>query len=178
MKRKVEVFEYAREILRAVRIGTLVSTKDNDKYNTMTIQYGFLGMEWQKPIFILFLREHRYTNEILQRTGEFTINVPLGDYDKKIVGYCGTHSGRDVDKFKEMNLHAVPGELVEAPAIKEFPLTLECKVIYQQLQDRTQIPQDVLDREYPQDVEYCALACKEFHTAYYAEVVNSYILED
>ena len=42
--------------------------------------------------------------------------------------YCGVKSGRDVDKFKEMNLTPVAGEKVKAPLIKESPVNLECRV--------------------------------------------------
>ena len=178
MRKKIDVFEYAKEILDGVHRATLVSSKDNDKYNTMTIEWGTLGIEWNKPIFILFLRDHRHTKSIVDQTGEFTVNIALGDYDKKVVGYCGSNSGRNVDKFKEMNLHAVPGEKVEAPAIEEFPLTLECKVLYQQKQVGEWIPQEIRDVLYPQDVDgYHPLCNRDFHTAYYGEIVNAYILE-
>ena len=42
--------------------------------------------------------------------------------------YCGVKSGRDVDKFKEMNLTPIPGVEVKAPLIGESPVSLECKV--------------------------------------------------
>jgi flavin reductase (DIM6/NTAB) family NADH-FMN oxidoreductase RutF len=37
-------------------------------------------------------------------------------------------SGRDVDKFKEMNLTPLPASIVKAPLIAESPVSLECKV--------------------------------------------------
>ena len=39
---------------------------------------------------------------------------------------------KNIDKYKECNLTAVEGIKVKSPAIKEIPLTLECKVIYKQ----------------------------------------------
>ena len=37
-------------------------------------------------------------------------------------------SGRDVDKFKEMNLTPLPGKVVSVPRIAESPVAIECVV--------------------------------------------------
>lgn len=87
---------------------------------------------------------------------------------RKIISWCGTRSGRDTDKFKDCELHVVPGEKVAAPAIAELPLTLECKVIYKQEQDKEAIEEDILKSHYPNG---------DLHTAYIGEIVNAYILE-
>ena len=44
------------------------------------------------------------------------------------VDYCGTKSGKEVDKFKEANLTKETSKNVKAPSIKECPISLECKV--------------------------------------------------
>jgi len=41
----------------------------------MTISWGTLGIEWNKPIFTAFIREGRFTKELLDESGEFTINI-------------------------------------------------------------------------------------------------------
>ena len=38
------------------------------------------------------------------------------------------------------------------PADEEYPLTIECNVLYAQALDLAKIPQDLRDRYYPQDV--------------------------
>ena len=43
--------------------------------------------------------------------------------------WCGVRSGKDFDKFKEMKLTPVAGQVVKAPLIEESPLSLECKVV-------------------------------------------------
>ena len=48
----------------------------------------------------------------------------------------GTKSGRDTDKIEDMGLTLVPSEKIDTPAIKEYALTLECRIVYKQLQDR------------------------------------------
>ena len=73
------------------------------------------------------VRPERYSYDIIKETGEFVIN--LGNKALvKAVDYCGVKSGRDVDKFKEMNLTPVKGENVSVPYIAEAPVSIECKV--------------------------------------------------
>ena len=73
------------------------------------------------------VRPERYSYDIIKETGEFVINLSNKKLTKE-VDYCGVRSGRDVDKFKEMNLTAVRGEKIAAPYIAEAPVSIECKV--------------------------------------------------
>jgi flavin reductase (DIM6/NTAB) family NADH-FMN oxidoreductase RutF len=145
----------------------------------MSISWGTLGVQWGLPIFTVFVRGCRHTSVMLDENPEFTINVPAGDFEKKILGYCGRMSGRDTDKISDMNLTLVPGECVSVPAIKEFPLTLECRVVYSQLQDRRALPDEINERFYPQDVDSSNPSNnRDYHITYYGEIVNAYILEE
>jgi flavin reductase (DIM6/NTAB) family NADH-FMN oxidoreductase RutF len=45
------------------------------------------------------------------------------------VHVCGEKSGRDVDKFKLAKLTPKKGVKVNAPLIKESPVSIECKVV-------------------------------------------------
>ncbi|MDO5537471.1 MAG: flavin reductase family protein [Desulfovibrionaceae bacterium] len=179
MKKDIDVFEYAKEITQAIPQGVLITTKAGERVNSMTIGWGHLGVIWQRPVFIAFIREGRFTRPLLDEAGEFTINVPFGKAQKKITAYCGTKSGKNVDKVKELGLTLVESELVKAPAIKELPLTLECKVLYRQLQDKAAIPADILASMYPEDKDSTNCGCnRDAHVAYYGEIVKSYIIED
>lgn len=71
----------------------------------------------------------------------------------------------------------MPGEVVGAPAIKEFPLTLECRVLYRQLQDADQIPADIRAEMYPQDVPSTnPMANRDHHIMFHGEIVDAYLL--
>lgn len=178
MKRKIELFDYANEIMKAVQTGALLTTKADGKVNTMTISWGTLGIEWAKPIFTVFVRENRFTKQQLEKNPEFTINIPYGTFDKKILGLCGTTSGHTTDKIKAFNLTLETPEQISVPGIKELPLTLECKVVYQQKQDECAITAENKKIFYPQDVDSSFHgANKDFHIAYYGEIVNTYIIE-
>lgn len=170
MKRiPIDLYDFAGHILRTLPKGILLSTSANGEMDTMTIGWGSLGTDWSRPVFTVLVRESRHTKKLIEANPEFTINVPLEGADvRKIISWCGTRSGRDTDKFKDCELHVVPGEKVAAPAIAELPLTLECKVIYKQEQDKEAIEEDILKSHYPNG---------DLHTAYIGEIVNAYILE-
>ena len=173
MHKQINVWEYAGQITENVGKGILLTTQADGKPNTMTIGWGTLGVQWGRPIFIAFVRESRYTKALLEKNGEFTVNVPMGEFDKNILGICGTKSGRDMDKFAQLGLTAVPGRTVNVPAIKQLPLTLECKVIYKQDQDPAAIDPEC-------DARYYAKGTaneNDYHTAYYGEITDAYILE-
>lgn len=177
MKKTIDAFDYASDICKAMKKGILLTTKSADKVNTMTIGWGKIGIEWGKPIFIAYVRESRYTKQMLEAKGEFTVNVPYGEFDSKILGFCGTKSGRDMDKIQEAGLTLEEPVCITVPGIREFPLTLECKVIYKQRQDLAAIPQPILERYYPQDVEGTYHGSnRDYHIAYYGEIVNAYLI--
>lgn len=178
MKKEIEVFDYATEIIKALKTGVLITTKADDKVNSMTISWGTLGIEWSKPIFTVFIRENRFTKRQLEKNPEFTINIPYGAFDKKILGICGTKSGYSVDKIKELELTLEKPNSVSVPAIKELPLTLECKIIYKQKQDEQAVTEENKNIFYPQDVDSSYHgANKDYHTAYYGEIISAYIIE-
>ena len=165
------LWQYAQAITENVGKGILLTTCVDGKPNTMTIGWGTLGVQWGKPIFIAYVRQSRYTKELLDKSGEFTVNVPVGQCDKNILAVCGTKSGRDMDKFAQLGLTPVAGKTVSVPAIKELPLTLECKVIYQQDQDLGAIDPEIIHRYYQKDTANE----NDFHTAYYGEITAAYI---
>ncbi len=176
--KKIDVFDYTKEILNGVKEGVLITTKTDEKVNTMTISWGMLGIEWNKPVFIAFIRENRFTRKQLEFNSEFTINIPLGEFERKIIGVSGTKSGHDTDKVAELGLTLIDGVSVNVPAIKELPLTLECKVVYKKLQDKDMFSLEDKDDFYPENVDSSFHgANKDYHVAYYGEIVNAYILE-
>ena len=79
------------------------------------------------PMVSISVRPERHSYGMIKETGEFVINLTTKDLTFA-TDYCGVKSGRDVDKFKEMNLTALPANIVKAPLIAESPVSLECKV--------------------------------------------------
>ena len=178
MKKNVDVFDYAGDICKAMKKGVLLTTSDGQKVNTMTIGWGMLGLEWGKPIFIALVRESRFTKGLLDKNGEFTVNIPWGETDSRILSYCGTKSGADTNKIDDLKLTLDNPISVSVPAIQELPLTLECRVLYRQTQDLSAMPTEIVQRFYPQDVDGSYPGSnQDVHIAYYAEIVNAYLIE-
>lgn len=70
----------------------------------------------------------RYSFELIRKSREFVVNV-IDENLIKAVRICGERSGRDIDKFEAAGLTPVKGTKVNAFAIKESPVSIECKVV-------------------------------------------------
>ena len=173
MKKLINPFDYAGQFAEGMKKGILLTTKAENEVNTMTIGWGTIGIEWGRPMFVAYVRESRHTRKLLDANPEFTVNCFLGDADSKVIGFCGTKSGRDVNKIQELGLHLEEAELISVPGIRELPLTLECKVVYRNEQLWYNLPQAILDRYYPEKD-----GIRDHHIAYYGEIVSAYIIEE
>lgn len=79
------------------------------------------------PMVSVSVRPERFSHHMIMETGEFVINLTTREL-AFATDYCGVKSGRDVDKFEQMKLTAVPADVVKAPMIAESPVNIECKV--------------------------------------------------
>ena len=103
-KRTINVMDYANTITESLKKGIFLTTKAGDKINSMVIGWGHLGRIWERPVFIAYVRDCRYTYEMIEKNPEFTINVPINEMNKNAFMICGTKSGRDMDKISEAGL--------------------------------------------------------------------------
>lgn len=104
----------------------MVSLGEGDEKNIITIAWtGIINSE--PPMTYVSIRKSRHSHPIVSKTGEFVINLTT-EALAKATDYCGVKSGKDVDKFKEMNLTPEACDEVACPMIAEAPVSLECKV--------------------------------------------------
>ena len=144
----------------------------------MVIGWGHLGRVFRLPSFTVFVRENRYTRRQIDQTKEFTISIPLGKPDPMINEICGMKSGHDLDKVAAASLTLEEPDQINTPGIREYPLTLECKVLHSSQLDLAQLPEGIREQFYPQDVpSNYPRANKDTHTLYMAEIVSAYIIE-
>ncbi len=100
--------------------------RDGEKPNIITIAWA--GTVCTNPAMVaISIRPERYSYDIIKESGSFVINLVTEELTYAM-DYCGVKSGRDIDKFKEMNLTAEPAAYVCAPMIGESPVCIECKV--------------------------------------------------
>ncbi len=92
-------------------------------------------MNGGRPVFLVLVRGSRYTHELLENAKDFTISIPFDNKMNKALGYCGSKSGRDFDKFKECNLEIIDSKSVESPAIGNCQMIYECKIVYKHNMD-------------------------------------------
>lgn len=106
----------------------LVTCSDGmGKPNIITITY-VTGVNEDPPMVGIAMRPQKYSNRLIRHSGEFVINVPTKDLLKEI-DYCGTHSGRDADKFAETGMTTEKSAKLNAPSIKECPINMECRLV-------------------------------------------------
>lgn len=177
MKEKVDVKDYADQITKALGRGGILLNTNGDKFNTMVIGWAHLGRLWNRETFVVYVRQGRYTKSQLDKTGEFTVSIPLGDADAKISKVCGWQSGRDIDKVMEAGLELEEAEVIHTPGVRQYPLTIECRILYSQDQNLDSIPEDIRKAMYPQDVDGTyPMANRDFHTMYVGEIADAYII--
>ncbi|OGK10544.1 MAG: hypothetical protein A2Y63_03320 [Candidatus Riflebacteria bacterium RBG_13_59_9] len=92
-----------------------------------------MGLGWwcylsAKPKLLgIAIAPERYTHECIQHTREFTLCFP-----SKVMALaawkCGLESGREMDKFAEFGLKALPAKIVKTPLIKGSTVAFECKL--------------------------------------------------
>jgi len=104
----------------------LVSCSNAGKDNIITLAWAGTVCS-EPPLISISIRPSRYSHKLISSSKEFVINIP-NETMAAICDYCGTKSGKNVDKFKEMGLHREKGLIVNAPLIKECPINIECKV--------------------------------------------------
>lgn len=79
------------------------------------------------PMVSISVKPSRYSHHMLTETREFVINLTTQELTYA-ADYCGVKSGREVDKWKELNLTPMPSEVIKVPCIAESPVNIECKV--------------------------------------------------
>lgn len=141
--------------------GLLLLTGKDPQCNIMTIGWGSLGRIWGLPVFQVLVRPSRYTHKLLAQHGEFTVNV-MPESEDDAVAYCGAASGRDVNKFQQMNLTTTPGQHTRTPILTQATLAYECRVLL-----TAEVSADKLDAT----VMRGSYASGDYHTMYFGQIL-------
>ena len=81
----------------------MVSAGD-DKGSTNILTIAWTGTVCTNPpMLYISVRPERYSYHMIKESGEFVVNLTTEKL-AYATDYCGVRSGRDVDKWKEMNL--------------------------------------------------------------------------
>lgn len=100
--------------------------REGEKPNIITLAWA--GTTCSSPAMVsVSIRPERHSYNIIKETGEFVINLVTKDLTFA-TDYCGVKSGKNVDKFREMQLTPLTSQNIKAPGISESPVNIECKV--------------------------------------------------
>jgi len=139
----------------------LITAGNQNSFNTMTASWGGLGFLWNKPVVFIFIRPQRYTYNFVEKEEFFTIQVFEKKY-RDILNFCGSHSGRDVNKIEKTGLRPFNSENGNI-YFEQASIQMECRKLYFDDID----PERFLDKEllknYPK---------KDFHRMYVGEITE------
>jgi len=92
-----------------------------------------LSVAWHSPLSIdpplvgISIAPTRYSHELIASNGEFVINV-VGLEMQSVVDFCGSVSGREIDKVTKAKLRIQPANTVRPPILSDSLGYLECHV--------------------------------------------------
>lgn len=161
--KNVNYLAVAEEAMKKIQNGVFLTVKAGDRLNTMTIGWATIGFCWQKPVFMIMVRNSRHTYSIIEDAADFTVSIPALDM-KNAVMYCGTQSGRNVDKFKELGMGTKPAQQTASPIIDIPGLHFECRIVHKGAMD-PQFLDDAYQEFYPE---------KDYHALYFGEILECY----
>lgn len=139
----------------------LVTAGNKDAFNTMTAGWGAVGVMWYKNIAVSVIRPQRYTREFADNNEYFSLCF-FDDEHADVLKYCGTNSGRDVDKCKGADI--TPAFDRQAPYFEEARRVIICKKIYVgQVEPERFIDPEIEKKWYP---------IKDHHRVYVGEIVE------
>ena len=151
----------------------LTAGNEKNGYNTMTVAWGHLGALWERgthanrlPTAICYVRPSRYTKEFLEREAYFTL-CSFESEDKKILGYLGSHSGRDGNKKEEAGLTPVFGD--DTTYFAQAKEVYLCRKLHHApLVEEGFTDKELVDFNYPE---------RDFHEMYVGEIVKVLVRE-
>ena len=88
----------------------------------------YMPISFKPPLVCIGVSPKRHSHDLIAESGEFVVNVPSIELEEE-THFCGTKSGRDVDKFAETGLTPVPASRVKPPLIEECFGHMECRVV-------------------------------------------------
>ena len=104
-----------------------VSISKDGKPNIITLGWN-MPTSFKPPMVAISVGLTRYSHKLISESGEFVLAFPSEGMEDALL-FCGTHSGRDVDKFKATGLTPVKAKYVKPPLIAEATVNMECRVV-------------------------------------------------
>ena len=162
----VNALDIVPAVMRQIPGGAFLTVAAKGQKNVMTIGWALIGILWRKPVLMVAVRTSRHTFGLIEDAESFTVSVPTTDMNKELE-FCGTMSGRALDKFQECKLATRKAQQISAPVLDLPGYHYECRMLYKSALD-PQMMDPALEDLYPK---------KDYHTLYFGEIVACYQTE-
>jgi len=107
----------------------LVITKIGEKVNICPINWQVVSTKYETPITVCIGLSHTsYSLDNIKATNQFTLAYPSKEQLEDTI-YCGTVSGRSIDKLKSTSFKFNPSKHINPPHIRSAVINFECEVI-------------------------------------------------
>lgn len=114
-------------VLVTSRATANIMGKEQTKDNIITIAW-HMPTSIDPGLYAISVGKTRFSCELIKQSKVFVINFMPYKLKEKAL-FCGTHTGRHMDKFEETGLTKEESEKIECPAIKEALAYIECEVV-------------------------------------------------
>ena len=98
--------------------------------NPMTIGWGQFGVIWNRKTFSVYVRESRYTHSLLEHADTFTVSVPAPGTMSAELAFCGTKSGRDVNKLEALHASLFANRFGAQDGFDGCRYQIECRILF------------------------------------------------
>ncbi len=166
--RKVDPWEVFPQVQEALTSGGafLVSADEGGRPNPMTIGWGLLGTVWYRQVFLVLVRPSRHSHGLIERGGHFAVCVPRSGELREALEFCGSRSGRELDKVEALRLELTPGKAGPVPLLAECDLHYECRVVGRTpLSPGDTLAPEISDEYYPRG---------DLHTLFFGEILAAW----
>ncbi|HDR04669.1 MAG TPA: flavin reductase family protein [Candidatus Marinimicrobia bacterium] len=107
-------------------VAAVIGVEADGKKNFMTAAW-HSPVSFDPPMYGVSIAPQRYTHNMIQKAGDFTVNfLPYSELEK--IHGCGRLSGADTDKIAYFGLHPVSGHIINSPYLEEAYAAFECAV--------------------------------------------------
>ncbi len=139
----------------------LITAGTMEHMNTMTASWGGIGILWGRAVAWCVIRPGRYTVPFMEQSNAFTFSFFDQGY-RDVLNFCGTKSGRDVDKVAATGLTPVQ-TLNGGIYFAQARLVMVCNKIYHDDIHPQNFLDPTIERNYP---------IKDYHRVFMGEIVQ------
>jgi len=167
---EISPYDFSSPVFRDIaKKWMLIGTPDSEKksVNAMTASWGGVGVIWNKPYAVCFIRPQRYSFTLAEKADKIGLSFLSDECGKarKIYNICGTKSGRDTDKISECGLSNI--DFDGAVGFAEADTVIVCKKMYEDMiKPECFLDESLIDSYYPN---------KDFHKIYLCEIEKIYV---